>query len=384
MKPLLTITLAALSIIAVAQDNQVLNSINYLKSKELDKAKAAADLAAENEKTKGSPKMWKARGDVYRAIYSDTSAKVRALDEDAEEKALTAYINCLAIDLKENAKDPIYKPDVKGPIVMAANATNRKAGRLGQAKMFDKALAAYNLVESALIYDFDEGMKRNNITKEKLLYNKYDMYGRASDIPKMQEYADKLIAINYKDPKIFINMSNIMLGAKDTTKALYYIEKGKVLFDDNMDLVNSEINIYLARKKTAELKDKLLAAISANDNEILHAILANIYTKTNELDKAEAEYMKALEIKPDYEVANYNLGVVYFNKGNEWSKKAGDLPPKEASKAKEFDAKAVEDWKKAIVYFEKSYEVTPDKATKQRLRQLLLKTGETERAEKYK
>jgi tetratricopeptide (TPR) repeat protein len=384
MKPLLTITLAALSIIAVAQDNQVLNSINYLKSKELDKAKTATDLAAENDKTKNSAKMWKARGDVYRAIYSDTSAKVRALDDDAEEKALKAYINCLVIDLKENPKDPIYKPDVKGPIVMAANATNRKAGRLGQAKMFDKALADYDLVESALVYDFDEGMKRNNITKEKLLYNKYDMYGRAGDIPKMQEFADKLIAINYKDPKIFINMSNIMLGVKDTTKALHYIEKGKVLFDDNMDLVNQEINIYLARKKTTELKDKLIAAISANDNEVLHAILANIYTKTNEFDKAEAEYMKALEIKPDYEVANYNLGVVYFNKGNEWSKKAGDLPPKEASKAKDYDAKAVEDWKKAIVYFEKSYEVTPDKATKQRLRQLLLKTGETERAEKYK
>src|SRR5688572_13313406 len=101
MKPLLTITLAALTIIAAAQDNQVLNSINYLKSKELDKAKASADAAAEHEKTKGSAKMWKARGDVYRAIYSDTSAKVRALDEEAEEKALKAYINCLAIDLKE-------------------------------------------------------------------------------------------------------------------------------------------------------------------------------------------------------------------------------------------------------------------------------------------
>ncbi len=384
MKSFLTITLAALSAIAIAQDNQVLNSINYLKSKEFDKAKAATDLAAENEKTKGSAKMWKARGDVYRAIYADTSSKVRALDEEAEEKALKAYINCLAIDLKENAKDPIYKPDVKGPIVMAANATNKKAARYGQAKMFDKALAAYDLVESALIYDFDEGMKRNNITKEKLMYNRYDMYGRANDIPKMQEYADKLIAINYKDPKVFVNMSNVMIGAKDTAKALYYIEKGKVLFDDNMDLVNQEINIYLARKKTTELKDKLIAAIAANDNEVLHAILANIYTKTNELEKAEAEYMKALEIKPDYEVANYNLGVVYFNKGNEWSKKAGDLPPKEAAKAKEYDAKALEDWKKAIVYFEKSYEVTPDKATKQRLRQLLLKTGETERAEKYK
>lgn len=384
MKPLLTITLAALSIVAVAQDNQVLNSINYLKSKEFEKAKASTDAAAEHEKTKNSAKMWQYRGDVYRAIFSDTSAKVRALDSDSEEKSLEAYMNCLKIDLKENAKDPIYKDAVKNNIVISSAATNRKAGWYGTNKQFDKALKCYDLVEASLIYDFDQGMKRNNITKEKLLFNKYDMFGRAGDIPKMKEYADKLIAINYKDPKIFLNMTVVMLGAKDTTQALYYIEKGKAMFDDNMDLINHEINIYLARKKTAELKEKLQNAISANDNEVLHAILANIYTKTNELDKAETEYMKALEIKPDYDVANYNLGVVYFNKGNEWSKKAGDLPPKEAAKAKEYDAKALEDWKKAIVYFEKSYEVSADKATKQRLRQLLLKTGETERAEKYK
>ena len=144
------------------------------------------------------------------------------------------------------------------------------------------------------------------------------------------------------------------------------------------------IYIYLAQKKSAQLKDKLIAAIAANDNEILHAILANIYAKTNEVDKAEAEYMKALEIKPDYEVANYNLAVIISNTGNECSKKAGDLPPKDAAKAKEYDAKAIEYWKKSITYFEKAYEVTPDKATKQRLRQLLLKTGETEKADKYK
>lgn len=384
MKPILTLTLAAFSVIAVAQNNQVLNSINYLKSKELDKAKAATDAAAEHESTKNSPKMWQYRGEVYRAIYEDKDEKVRNLDMDAEEKSLEAYMNCLKIDLKENAKDPIYKEAVKGPVVLSASATNRKAGWYGQNKQYDKALKCYDLVEAALIYDFDQGMKRNNITKEKLIYNRYDMYARANDLGKMQEYADKLIAINYKDPKIFINMSSVMLGAKDTAKALSYIEQGKKMFDDNMDLINLEINIYLAQKKSAQLKEKLQNAISANDNEVLHAILANIYSKTNELDKAEQEYMKALEIKPDYDVANYNLAVMLSNTGNDWNKKAADLPPKEAAKAKEYDAKAMEYWKKSISYFEKAYEVTPDKATKQRLRQLLLKTGETEKAEKYK
>lgn len=380
MKALITLTLAAVTTITMAQSNQVLNSYNYLKSKEYDKAKAASDAAANHESTKGSAKMWMYRGEVYRGIYEDKDEKVRNIDMEAEEKALDAYINCLKIDAKEN----IYKDQVKGPIVLAASATNRKASWYASNKEYDKALACYALVESALPFDFDQGMKRANITKEKLLYNRYEMYARANDITKMQEYADKLIAINYKEPKIYVYMTQIMLGAKDTAKALSYIEKGKAVFDDNMDLTNLEINIYLAQGKSNQLVEKLQAAIQANDNEVLHAILANIYTKKGEFDKAEQEYLKSLELKPDYEVANYNLGVVYFNKGNDWNKKAGDLPPKDAAKAKEYDAKAAEEWKKAVTYLEKSYEVSPDKATKQRLFQLLNKLGETEKAAKYK
>lgn len=380
MKSIITISLAACTAFVMAQNNQVVNSYNYLKNKEYDKAKAATDAAAVHESTKGSAKMWMYRGKVYQAIFEDKDEKVRNLDLEAEEKSLEAYINCLKLDAKEN----IYKEDVKGPVVISASAVNRKAGWYSQEKQIDKALKCYELVEQALPYDFDQGMKRNNITKEKLVYNRYEMYARANDIPKMQEFADKLIAMNYKEPKIYIYMSQIMLGAKDTAKALSYIEKGKAVFDDNMDLTNLEINIYLAQGKSVELIDKLQAAIQANDNETLHAILANIYTKKNEFDKAEQEYLKALEIKPDYEVANYNLGVVYFNKGNEWNKKAGDLPPKEAAKAKEYDAKAIEEWKKAVTYLEKSYEVSPDKATKQRLFQLLNKLGEPEKAAKYK
>ncbi|MBL7935101.1 MAG: tetratricopeptide repeat protein, partial [Bacteroidia bacterium] len=134
-----------------------------------------------------------------------------------------------------------------------------------------------------------------------------------------------------------------------------------------------------------ELKDKLTNAIELSpDNEILHAILATIYQKTNENDKAEAEYLKALEIKPDYDLANYNLGVMYFNTGNEWNAKLGDLPPKETAKAKEYEEKANEYFKKAVVNFEKSYEVSPDKATKQQLFRLFTRLGETEKAAKYK
>ena len=381
IKRLNTIVFSAFTSLIFAQSNQVLNSINYCNSKEYDKAKASADAAAVHESTKGSAKMWMWRGKVYQGIYSDTSAKVRALDTEAEEKALESFLTCLRIDAKEN----IYKADVKGLLVMACGANNYKAKRFTQAKEFEKALRCYDLLSEALPFDFDLGMKRNNITPEKIMFAKFELYKYAGNKEKTKEFAEKLMEIKYKDPKIYTDMVQIsLINEKDTTSALKYIEKGKLLFEENTDLTNLELNIYLAQKKTNILKDKLVAAIGLSpDNEILHLILGNLYKETKDLENAEKEYLKAIEIKSDYSVANYNLGVMYFNTGNEWNEKLNKLPLRDP-KTKEYETKSNDYFKKAVGYFEKAYEVTPDKATKQRLRQLLLRLGETEKAEKYK
>lgn len=376
----LTTVLITSSTLVFAQSNQVQNASNYLRNKEFDKAKASADAAAENETTKSNPKLWKYRGQIYQEIYFSKDAAVKNLDVDAEEKALESYINCFKFD-----KDGAYKDDIKGNIVQAAFAANNKANFHAQNKDYDKALKCYDLIEAALPYDFDQGMKRSNITKEKLMFNKFNMFKNAANKEKTLEYAEKLIQISYKEPRIYTDMTKIALLDKDTAKALDYIAKGKIMFEDNMELINQEINIYLARNKTNELKDKITSALEVTpDNEVMHAILANLYQKTNEPEKAEAEYIKALEIKPDYEVANYNLAVLYFNQGNAWNDKLGALPPKETAKAKEYETKANDYFKKAVANFEKSYEVSPDKATKQQLRRLFLRLGETEKAEKYK
>jgi tetratricopeptide (TPR) repeat protein len=180
-------------------------------------------------------------------------------------------------------------------------------------------------------------------------------------------------------------MAKIYLIDKDTAKALSYIEKGKLIFEDNMELINTEINIYLAQHKTDVLKTKLTDAIAISpDNEVLHCVLGNLYVQTKDNENAEKEFQKAIEIKPDYDLANYNLGVIYFNSGNDWGEKINALPMNDTKKAKEFEEKKNELYRKAVVNFEKSYEISPDKATKQRLRQLYLKLGETEKAEKYK
>ena len=379
MKKAAILIFLSISALVSGQSIQIQNMSNYLRSKELDKAKAAADAALTNEGTQSSSKMWMYRGKVYQAIYYDTSAAVRKLDSESEEKALTAFINCLKFD-----KDVVYRDEVKGLLAVTASAVSNKANYYKNHQEYDKALACYDLLETALPYDYDQSIKRNNITKEKLIYNKFDVYKNAGNKEKTKEYANKLMDMKYKDPRLYVELVNISIKDKDTTAALAYIEKGRALFEDNMDLITSELDIYIARKKTDVLKDKLKTAIEVSpDNEVLHFVLANLYKQTNQFADAEKEYLKAVELKPDYEPAVYNLGVLYYSAGKDWNDKLNALQPKDP-KTKEYETKSNEYFKKAVCYFETSYDINKDPKTKKILRQLYLRIGDTEKADKYK
>ena len=95
MKKFITAVLILSSALSFSQSNQIQNAINYLRNKELDKAKASADASTVHESTMNNPKAWMFRGKVYQAIYFDTSRVVRAYDNESAEKSLESYIKCL-------------------------------------------------------------------------------------------------------------------------------------------------------------------------------------------------------------------------------------------------------------------------------------------------
>ena len=367
---------------ASAQNMQVQNAYMYLGEKKYDKAKASADAAVEYETTKGVPKAWLYRGQIYQAIFQDTSRKVNQLDPDAQEKSVESYIKCLQL-----AKDnKVYKDEVKGGLaVSAASLLNKTENYYLPSKQFDKATAACELLKITIPYDSDELLKRRNVTAENVMYVQYRTCYASKELNKAKELGNKLMEINFKIPAIYSSMTKLSLEQKDTVFALSCLDKGLALFDDNIDLITLQIDVLMMQKKNDLLKQKLESAVETNpDSDVLHSALANLYSKLNDTEKAEKEYMKAIELNPKNEYAQFNLGALYFNTGNEWNKKSNDLPPKEAAKAKDYDAKTDAYFRKAIVYFEQYYQLKQDAAVKQRLRQLYSRLGETEKAEKYK
>ncbi len=67
----------------------------------------------------------------------------------------------------------------------------------------------------------------------------------------------KLINMDYQDPIIYLLMGNIWFTEKDTAKGMSYIEQGRGKFPTDKDLINTELNVYLAQGKQDVLLKKL-------------------------------------------------------------------------------------------------------------------------------
>mgnify|MGYP001324534563 CR=1 FL=1 len=90
--------------------------------------------------------------------------------------------------------------------------------------------------------------------------------------------------------------------------------------------------------------------------------LAVLYDKANNTEKALSNYLKAIEIKPDYGDAYFNMGVMYFNQGVQFNKKMNDVDEKVDKDGKIYDGlkkQRDEVFAKALPYLEKAYAINP-------------------------
>ena len=363
---------------AFAQSNQVQNAWNYIRSKELDKAKASIDLAAQNDATKNSPKMWLYRAQTYFNILQSKEEKFKNLDPEAAEKAFTAVINCYKAD-----KDKIFYDDVKVLLVPTSFYLYNKIIADQGAKNYERAMQNLKTLFEAIPYDKDDALKHQDISNDKLMYLMYVLGMQSKNTSVSKEYITKLIGIKYKDPNIYRDIASIYLTEKDTAKALAYIEQGRALFEDNQDLIIDQTSIYISQNKSDVLLSKIEDDLKTSpDNEMLYFNQGYLFQRKNNLDKAEVSFKKAVELKPDFIEACHSLGALYLNRGIDCMNKADGLSANEGKKIDELTKNGQNYFAMAIPYLEKVHLHNPkDKKISNNLLQLYAKTGNEE---KYK
>ena len=345
--------------------NSSINEVGDAKKTIFEDAKKAIDQAAVNEETKNDLKMWFYKALIYDTIYHNPT--YAAMDTDAVEKSTVAYKKCLDLDTKKKYEEYCTIGILNGAFACYNQAVN--------SSNYDVSVKFYKLVADIIPYDKDKQLAKNNLSEKNIYYNLSITALRSEKKSDAKVFLKKLMDLNYNDHLIYAYMSNILLEEKDTTAALDYIDKGRKVFPSEKDLINLELNIYMAQGKQDVLINKLNEAIELNpeNHELLYVrgnvsdnLAANLLTKSKlardssafyskkakgekvpskktaydasakqyktdseqfikegkvKSASAEADYNKVIELSPDYLDAYYNLGALTNNKSTEIAEK---------------------------------------------------------------
>ncbi len=383
------LVLAAIGFAATSvysQKSKVRAAYNYYKEpyQEFDKAKESIDAAILDEQSKTMDMTWYYRGLIYSSLFK--SEKYGSLCDKCLQTAYEAYRKTMDINPKNEWADEIT-------VIRIPWITNQIFGQgvdNFKAKKYSDALSSFEYVLS--INPGDTSIILNSAYSAEL----------AGNHDKAKQYYSKLISMKYNDDKIYLALSTIYKQTNDSAKALATLKEGRKIFPDTLGLMLAEINLLLGAGKSKEATEALDAAIKKDPkNQSLYLALGISYDNLANpkdaagkdlpkpanyeefMNKAEDVYKQGLAVNPNSFEINFNLGALYFNQAAEMANAANSIKSNdEFAKAKQkFDTK----FKSAEPYLEKALETNPtDKSTLTSLKELYVRSGETEKYDRVK
>ncbi len=377
-------TLAIAATFCTAAFSQKVNlesAITYFRNGDelsMKDAKVYIDKAASNEETNMKPKTWYYRGAIYSKIATDE--KLKYMDSNAAEKALSSFITCLEVDKKleyynNDEADETFTSSVTYMVEAAFNAFNVSVTKLNKGD-YAGALKIYDDILKGYKYDSKSLLTNNNLSRKKVWELTAYANTRAGNTARSKELYNILIDSNYREKSVYTSLYNLYMNDKDTAKALIVLEKAQRAFVDDPIFSEIEIQLYLAGGNNKVFIEKVSQKIESNpDNgryyyyrgmtyEDVRGELINKKAPASSIDSInkliEPDYKKAVELNEYDTFAQYNLGAFYFNQSVAVINKIGKLNDKSPDyKTKlaqlEADKKALFD--NARPHLEKAYDL---------------------------
>lgn len=140
------------------------------------------------------------------------------------------------------------------------------------------------------------------------------------------------------------NLADFYYHLKDYKNSIIYCTKYLVLAKNNNEASNDIAHIYTIRSESKNLDKKFTGAILDSDSALIfnpnsygaYKERASAYRELRQFDEAIKNYLKAIDIKPDYAQAYNGLGICYddgkkdLNKALQYYTKAIDLDSQNA------------------------------------------------------
>ena len=359
------------------QDQEYEKAIQYLQE-----AIAKPELLDQKDLAKAYAKL----GQAYIGIL--TSGK---------KELIMKYPNILndAYNALENAKkydtDKKFANDIKMGYAVLGPVYYQTAFELYKQKMYKPAL---EMIEKN-IKIFEE-QKNPNIYGVFLLEG-YCHVGDGDSTKAIFSLDKALKAHNQNPPKepdpaipsAYALLGRLYAAANDYENMNRIFTEGKTKYPDNEEIRKNEILIYATNPA---LYDKALAKfeqdIQKNPNDELLKMAYAQLLESKDMQRAIKIYESILEKNPNNKDVLFNLGALYNNAGKEKYDKANKSSDNNEYKKLLDEAKA--DFKKALTYIEKSYQLSENasvqdkKTTLKALVQICTLLEENEKLKTYK
>ncbi|MDQ3099764.1 MAG: tetratricopeptide repeat protein, partial [Bacteroidota bacterium] len=201
----LTIVIALGSHGLMAQNANVVNAYNHMKSNELDKAAEYIDMAIQDAKTGAAEKTWRYRGDIYRLIVEDSTLKAQF--PDAMDKAVESYLKATELDTKNSYRDE----NIRALGSLQGRSLN-EGNNAFTAKDYDKAIAYYAQSERIA--------KAFNQADTNAVYNSALAYESKGDTENAIKRYREAIAMGYNKPEVYRFISSLQRKNNDLDGAI--------------------------------------------------------------------------------------------------------------------------------------------------------------------
>lgn len=370
MKQFLTICLTLVAFTALGQ-KEVVSAYNANKSGNYAEAVTYIEQALLNEKAAVKEKTWRYRGDIYVNVAKDP-------------ELFASYPNALQLAYESYAK--ARELDTKGSYEREITSGFGQA----QAVALDNAIENYNngsYMPAGGFFDMSTMISESfSIVDTMAIFNAALCYEKAGAVDLAIERYQQSAAIGYQVPNVYLFMATILRGADRKEEALQVLQDARVNFPREQSIIIEELNIYLEDKEYDRALDNLtLAADLDPTNEVLWFSLGSVHDNLGNVEEAQAAYLRAIELKPDYFDANYNVGAMYFNQAVQEINIANDMWEPRMSKAKadeqaSHEVRAKELFETAKPFLEAARAANPeDVDTLRSLRDIYTRTGDDDK-----
>ncbi len=402
---MLSAVMAVLSLSASAQSVTLYNNKTVTKTEtmaELQKRLAKNDKAVEKKADKAA--TWIERGGIYyRMGVNNVYALYDKMPEEEAVKAVGQPEEAELVDInrveykKYNYPDKdlyfssdgklamyiVKKYPVDGAIDTAFDCYV-KANSLSPTPEEKNEINQYiNYIVQAIRIDAANNLKLGNA--ERASKGFYKAYTYAAQPP--MNYVDTTILFyagvtaleteNYADAENYLNQC-LEMGYEDGGNIYNYLaicmsklgqtdqmdellSKGVERYPSNKELLEALIAVYNQQMKSPEEVLPLIRKAQAGDpnNYELYVQEGIVYSKMEKYPEAEASYNKALSLDPKNFVALYNLGFMYYEKGNSLARQVMGLDLNDAKGRQALKDESDEARKTSFDYMERAYQVDP-------------------------